>query len=265
MQIYKILIIILLLGLTACSPKYITKTTKIPPSTKEGKACFKNCNQKYDSDKRAFIQDCQDKVKMCAIETERRVTANFYKYKEQYQKDLLTYKRALVDYDNSMIVYREKIDDYRDKKAELQDKYNEKMDDYYDEKRNYNDKLDRYNDWKKEKDENEANKKACNSSPKSNYSCQKVREYENKYRFSFSSDIPKKPKYEPRRPHHNKSLTKPIKPVKPLMPTEPVLSHIIGKEKNKCASSCKYPLENSCFASCGGVIKHEKICVEHCE
>jgi len=261
----KVKLLLSIVLLTGCSPKYITKTTKIPPSTKEGKACFKSCNQKYNSDKQAFIQKCQDKVRACAIETERRVTANFYKYKEQYQKDLLTYKRALVDYENSMIVYREKMDDYRDRQSELREEYDNTMDEYYDKKRDYREQLSKYEEWQEERDENEANKIACHASPPNKYACQKVKLYEDKYRFSFSSDRPKKPRDEPSRPHKKKSLSKPIKPLKPLMPTEPVLSHIIGKEKDKCASSCEYPLENSCFSSCGGVIKHEKICVENCE
>ena len=261
----KINLLLSIILLTGCSPKYIIKTTKLPPSTKEGKVCFKSCNQTYESDKQAFIQKCQNKIKVCAVETESRVTANFYKYKQKYQEDLSRYKKELVHYQNSMILYREKMDNYRDKKSELRDKYNEKMDDYYDEKRDYSDKLDKYNAWKREKDENEEDKIACSSSSNGDYACKKVREYEAKYRFLFSSDIPKKPRYEPKRPRHNKSLSKPIKPVKPLIPTEPVLSLIIEKEKNKCASSCEYPLENSCFSSCGGTIKHEKVCVENCK
>ena len=264
MKKYQITIISLLL-LTACTPKYITKTTKVPPSTKEDKACFSSCNMKYEEGKKLFIQKCQEKVKACAVETERRVTANFYKYQEKYQQDLLSYKRKLISYNNSMILYRDKLDRYRDEKSKLREEYDDAMDEYYDAKRDYRDKLSKYEDWKREKEENEANKRACHSSSKNKYSCQKVREYEDKYRFRFSSNIPKKPSYEPHKPHKAHTVSKPRKPMKPLMPTEPVLFNIIGKEKNKCASSCTYSLENSCFSSCGGIIKHEQVCVEHCE
>jgi hypothetical protein len=250
-----------ILLLTSCSPKYITKTTKISPSPK----CFKSCNQKYEIDKKVFIQKCQDKVKVCAVETERRVTADFYKYKIKYQKDLLSYKRELVSYQNSMILYGEKFDAYRDRKSKLREEYEDAMDEYYDEKRDYRDKLSVYENWKREKDENEANKRACSSSSKNKYSCQKVREYESKYRFTFSSDIPEQPRYEPRRPHKCNVVSKPEKPLKPLMPIEPILLTIIGKEKEKCASSCAYPLENSCFSSCGGSVKYEQVCIENCK
>jgi hypothetical protein len=264
MQKYQITIVLLLL-LTACSPKYITKTTKKPPSTKEEKACFSSCNQKYEEGKKLFVKKCQEKVKTCAVETERRVTADFYKYEAQYQQDLLTYKRALVSYKNSMISYRDRLDAYIDEKAKLREEYDNAMDEYYDNKRDYREQLSKYEEWKQEKDENEANKRACHSSPSNKYSCQRVREYEDKYRFTFSSDIPKKPNYEPRRPYKSKSLSKPRKPSEPLMAREPVLFNIIGKEKNKCTSSCIYSLENSCFSSCGGTIKYEQVCVENCD
>lgn len=264
MKKYQIKMILLLL-LTACSPKYITKTTKIPPSTKEEKACFSSCNQKYTVDKKVFIQKCQDKVKACYIETERRVRANFYLYKKKYKEDLLRYKKELLQYQNSMILYREELESYRDKKSKLREDYNDAMDDYYDKKRDYRNKLSKYEDWKREKDENEANKRECNASSKNKYSCQKVREYADKYRFISYFNIPKKPNYEPHRPHKPQTIPKPRKPRKPLMPTKPILFNIIEKEKNECRSTCSYPLVNNCFSSCGGIIKYEQVCVENCD
>jgi len=113
------------------------------------------------------------KIKACKVETEKRVTANFYKYKAQYQQDLLSYKRGLVSYKNSMI-------SYRDEKAKFREEYDNAMDEYYDKKRDYREQLSKCEEWKQEKNENEVNKRACQASVKNKYSCQKVKEYEDK-------------------------------------------------------------------------------------
>lgn len=253
MKQYQTILISLLL-LTACSPKYITKTIKVPPSTKEDKACFSSCNKKYETGKREFIQKCQNEIVECTSKVKNRVTANFSLYEKKYRKELVNYKR-------NMISYREKLDSYRDIKSELREEYNNAMDKYYDKKHEYRKKLSEYEDWKQKKDEYQINRRKCHLSSKNKNACQKVKEYEDKHRFTSYFDRPKKP-IMPTKPHKPIHISKPIKP---LRPSKPILSNIIKEERAKCKSSCNYPLENSCFKSCGGVIKYKKVCVEHCE
>ena len=139
------------------------------------------------------------------------------------------------------------------------------MDEYYEKKEEYNEKKEKYEAYEKEKREYERYKRVCRKSLKNKYACEKVEEYEDKYRFVSYFDRPKKPSlFKPRRPKRPKSLPKPKRPIKPTTPLKPVLSEVIAKEQSTCSQNCSYPLENSCFSLCGGSIKHEKVCIENC-
>lgn len=260
------ILLLLLLLLTSCSsPKYTTKIIKILPSTKEAKVCMSSCNLKYEMGKEKYITKCKNRVQKCQVLVKQRVTANFSNYGKAYENDLLRYKERLVIYQNEMIRYQENLEDYRYKKDSLQDRYNDKMNEYYEKKDEYKEKQEKYEAYKKEKREYEKYKRVCKKSSNNKFACEKVEEYEDKYRFVFSSHRPKNLHSEPRRPKRLKSLTKPKRLIIPIAPLKPVLSQVIAKEQSECYKDCSYQLENGCFSLCGGSIKHEKICIEDCE
>jgi hypothetical protein len=262
----KIHLIILLLLITACNdPKYTVKTTKIIPSTKEAKECMSSCNQKYEKGKKEYITKCKERVIKCQALAKERVSANFAKYQQAYRDDLCQYKERMISYHNEFIQYQEELEDYIERKDELRERYNEAMDKYYEKKDRYKEELEKYQEWEQEKRENEKYKRACNSSSKNRFACQKVDEYERKHRFDFASNRPKKPRYKLTRPTRVKHIPKPQRPTKPTAPLQPVLSKVIATEQMMCNNNCTYELENNCFPLCGGSVKYEKICIENCE
>lgn len=56
------------------------------------------------------------------------------------------------------------------------------------------------------------------------------------------------------------------KPTKPQKPTRPSLASEIQEAQRVCSNNCGCKDEyNSCFSSCGGIVRYEKFCVENCK
>jgi len=57
-----------------------------------------------------------------------------------------------------------------------------------------------------------------------------------------------------------------LRPTEPTQPTKPMLSDEISRLQENCSHKCGCTKAyDSCFVSCGGTLKYEKICVENCE
>jgi len=112
-----LLICIMALFYTACSPKYEIKTLYTQPNTPQGKVCVKECNVKRET----CQIHCNQKYNSCLEEAKKHAKENFPsvmdEYKDvmqQYKNEINHYEREIASWDRNHIRLEQQFQTYRE-------------------------------------------------------------------------------------------------------------------------------------------------------
>jgi len=264
--INKILILSIIIIYTACSPKYNIVKKFIPPQTKEGKICIKECDKKRTICK----QNCQDIYNRCL--TDAREKAN-----DRFKLEMKKYNRDMREYNSKMYIFNAKMRRHLNKIDKLTQQIEETKNICENDIKIYKRKIscNRLKKIYKRICKHRCKEKKCKSrhisqNIKKNIahklSCKKHKKiYKDKCsNIVISQELSSCQKLEKIKDELEKLKSKKL--IEPDRPEKPILLQLTRRFQSICSNNCNCSNDFSkCFISCGGDIEEKKVCIENCK